>query len=285
MRRIFLLSIILTGGLLIWPLINEKPQHELKATAIPAFELLGKPLSEANHALTRVIPIDETDEKEYGKILLQQYRTKEAMKHPAYAYVNRVLKKILPKKHKDLEFTVIVLTSCVPNAYALPGGVIFITDSLLAILQNEGQLAAILSHEVGHIELSDCLDTIRFELVAKKIKAETAGKIADILTTIAIRHTYSKSREDAADEYAFTCLIDSNYQLMSLSTAFNLLLKAEKKQGLRHSFDPLSAYLMTHPETENRAWKFDEKAKHYEDTNAKKREAGRKLKFKTSCVI
>ena len=46
-------------------------------------------------------------------------------------------------------------------------------------------------------DILNCLDTIRFELAAKKIKAETAGKIADILTNIAIRHAYSKSQEDS----------------------------------------------------------------------------------------
>ena len=55
-----------------------------------------------------------------------------------------------------------------PNAFALPGGVIIVTGGLLKTLKSEAELAAVLSHEMGHIELSHCLDTVRFQLLARK---------------------------------------------------------------------------------------------------------------------
>ncbi|MEQ9035009.1 M48 family metalloprotease [Gracilimonas sp.] len=56
-----------------------------------------------------------------------------------------------PQKFKDTEFTFRVLDSPVVNAFALPGGYIYVTRGLLAHLNNEAQLAVVLGHEIGHV--------------------------------------------------------------------------------------------------------------------------------------
>ena len=77
------------------------------------------------------------------------------------AYVSRVGQKVLANSHlqrpdaseefKNTEFTFRILDSPVVNAFALPGGYIYVTRGLLAHLQNEAQLAVVLGHEVGHV--------------------------------------------------------------------------------------------------------------------------------------
>ncbi len=76
-------------------------------------------------------------------------------------YVDDVGKKVLatshlrradtPPEYRDLEFHFRVLDSPVVNAFALPGGYIYVTRGLLAHLQNEAQLAMVLGHEIGHV--------------------------------------------------------------------------------------------------------------------------------------
>ncbi|MAO64545.1 MAG: peptidase M48 [Balneola sp.] len=56
-----------------------------------------------------------------------------------------------PQKFQDTEFTFRVLNSDVVNAFALPGGFIYVTRGLLAHLNNEAQLAVVLGHEIGHV--------------------------------------------------------------------------------------------------------------------------------------
>jgi predicted Zn-dependent protease len=77
------------------------------------------------------------------------------------AYVSQIGQELLaeshlrredtPKKFRETEFTFRVLNSDVVNAFALPGGFIYVTRGLLAHLNNEAQLAVVLGHEIGHV--------------------------------------------------------------------------------------------------------------------------------------
>lgn len=54
-------------------------------------------------------------------------------------------------KYRNTEFTFRVLDSPVVNAFALPGGYVYVTRGLMAHLRNEAQLAVVLGHEIGHV--------------------------------------------------------------------------------------------------------------------------------------
>lgn len=56
-----------------------------------------------------------------------------------------------PEKFRNTEFTFRVLDSPVINAFALPGGYVYVTRGLLAHLNNEAQLAVVQGHEIGHV--------------------------------------------------------------------------------------------------------------------------------------
>ncbi|MDH3670641.1 MAG: M48 family metalloprotease [Gammaproteobacteria bacterium] len=68
------------------------------------------------------------------------------------AYVTRVGKKLAAQSHRtDLVYRFTVLDSPEVNAFALPGGYIYITRGLMAYLNSEAELAAVLGHEIGHV--------------------------------------------------------------------------------------------------------------------------------------
>ena len=77
------------------------------------------------------------------------------------AYVDRLGQELLQVSHlrrddtpaemKNTPFTFRVLDSPVVNAFALPGGYVYVTRGLLAHMQNEAQLAVVLGHEIGHV--------------------------------------------------------------------------------------------------------------------------------------
>lgn len=56
-----------------------------------------------------------------------------------------------PEEYQDTEFTFRVLNSPVVNAFALPGGYVYVTRGLLGHLENEAQLMVVLGHEIGHV--------------------------------------------------------------------------------------------------------------------------------------
>ena len=68
------------------------------------------------------------------------------------AYVQSVGEKLAAVSHRtDLVYRFTVLDSPVVNAFALPGGYVYITRGLMAYLNSEAELAAVLGHEIGHV--------------------------------------------------------------------------------------------------------------------------------------
>jgi predicted Zn-dependent protease len=68
------------------------------------------------------------------------------------AYVQRIGAGLAAKSElTDLKFTFTVLNSDIYNAFALPGGYIYITRGLLALMGSEAELASVLGHEIGHV--------------------------------------------------------------------------------------------------------------------------------------
>ncbi|MDP2282988.1 MAG: M48 family metallopeptidase, partial [Pseudohongiella sp.] len=68
------------------------------------------------------------------------------------AYVNEVGQRVAAGSHRpDLKYTFTVIDSPEINAFALPGGYVYINRGLLLYLKSEDELAAVLAHEVGHI--------------------------------------------------------------------------------------------------------------------------------------
>ena len=67
-------------------------------------------------------------------------------------YVNGVGQKLAKKSHRpELQYHFLVLDSTEINAFALPGGYVYITRGIMAYLNSEAELAAVLGHEIGHV--------------------------------------------------------------------------------------------------------------------------------------
>ncbi len=90
------------------------------------------------------------------------------------AYVDRVGQKLAAVSHRpELTYTFTIIDSPDINAFALPGGYVYINRGLLTFLTSEAQLAAVLGHEIGHI-------TARHA-----VRQQTAARSGNILTTTA----------------------------------------------------------------------------------------------------
>ncbi len=125
---------------------------------------------------TNFVLMSEKSELEKGKelheqtIKEQQVYTDEALN----AYVTRVGNKLASVSHRpELEYHFTIIDSPDINAFALPGGYVYINRGLMTLLASEAQLAAVLGHEIGHI-------TARHA-----VRQQTAGRASNILTATA----------------------------------------------------------------------------------------------------
>lgn len=200
----------------------------------------------------------DSPSKETGKAFV-----KEALQHYQFIkdpevvnIVNRIgyrLVKAVGSNPASYHF--LVVHEDQPNAFAIPGGYIFIFDGLLTQIKSEDEIAGVLAHEMGHVERN------HFFKDSKKIAALDIATIAAILlgggnmaaATIAgaanidMRLQFSRENEAEADTYALRYLKQAGYSPKVLLDFFDDLIRYER-------FNPQSvpAYLATHPDLESR---------------------------------
>lgn len=143
-----------------------------------------------------------------------------------------------------------------PNAFALPGGIIVVTDELVRLPATDDEIAAVLAHEIGHLELRHGLQSILRQSFALLIVAAVTGDLTT-LTTFAgalplsiLTAGYSRDLEREADRHALALLQARGIK----RRAFVAVL--EKLEAARQTIRRTSTYLNTHPETEERVGMF-----------------------------
>lgn len=146
---------------------------------------------------------------------------------PATNYVNEVLKQ-LPFSNKKLtrkKPRVYVLNTSAVNAFATEQGVIFITIGLLAKLENEAQLAFVLSHELMHIQHRHGIDKfINAKKIGKEIKRKNKTPNGISLNQALFKKSmYSQKLEMEADEDGLELFLKSEYEPESVLKIFKIL--------------------------------------------------------------
>jgi predicted Zn-dependent protease len=148
------------------------------------------------------------------------------------------------------------------NAFACPGGIILITKGMIDETQNEDELAAVLAHEVAHINHRDGVSAIqkaRLTGVATLIATEAAksyspaeisqlvslfeGSVDDVFKTLVV-NGYGKSQEYTADESALIYLSSAGYDPQALEIFLERLMEQGQASG--------GGIMKTHPATQDR---------------------------------
>jgi predicted Zn-dependent protease len=134
------------------------PMRQIRTILLPLAALAGALLPAcATNPVTGdqdFVLMSESDEIHLG----QQYNQQILEEMPVYddpalaAYVDAVGQRVARNSHRPaLDYHFTVLDSDTVNAFALPGGYIYITRGIMAYLNSEAELAAVLGHEIGHV--------------------------------------------------------------------------------------------------------------------------------------
>ena len=140
-------------------------------------------------------------------------------------YLNQVMKILI--KNGETKFAktkIYALRSSAVNAFATGRGEIFVTFGLLAQMENEAQLAFILSHELTHIEEQHAL-----ELFLETNDVKKDGSKRDVLKNGRLndkllgKHNYKKELESEADEKGLKRFLNTSYSIASIREVFDVL--------------------------------------------------------------
>jgi predicted Zn-dependent protease len=96
------------------------------------------------------------------------------------------------------------------NAFAMPGGQIFFGRGLLALLETEDELAAILGHEIAHVDERHCIERLQYELKARKLGLQGLYRLGQIGVVI-FQAGYTKDMEMEADISGLRLAVAAGY--------------------------------------------------------------------------
>jgi len=159
-----------------------------------------------------------------------------AYKNPALEeLVQRIGKQLATHSHRPnlaYQFTIIDSTSV--NAFALPGGYIFITRGMLAYLNSEAELAAVLGHEIGHVtarhsvrqQSTATITGILGVVVAASTGIDGVDSLTDMAGTAIVRG-YGREHELEADRLGAEYLAKSGYDPEAMLEVVGVLKNQE----------------------------------------------------------
>ena len=176
------------------------------------------------------------------------------------AYLNNVVAKLqLQGASADLPIRVKVIKNAYLNAFAYPNGVIYIHAGLLARMNNEAQLAAVLAHEMTHCtqrhalrafrrfkDRRSFLTTVQQALMANKGLQELAGNLGFTGSLAAVRG-YTRELEKEADRLGIDLMIKAGYDHEEALFLFDYLVTEIEREGLQEPF-----FFGSHPKVRER---------------------------------
>jgi predicted Zn-dependent protease len=233
--------------------ISEEEAEAIRRTGKAAGEAFERFTPEQEYYIGRAV----------GATVVSRYRPYRNEK--ANRYVNLIGQTLAAASDRPETFGgyhFLILDSDEVNAFAAPGGLIFVTRGMLRCCRNEDQVAAVLAHEIGHAQLQHGLRAIRTSRIttAFKVGLSEAAKvygdeqvarltevfensIGDIVSTLVDRG-YSRKTEYQADAAAATILERVGYNPDAL-THMLAEMKKHLKPGGRD-------FARTHPRPDDR---------------------------------
>ncbi|MCC5795907.1 MAG: M48 family metalloprotease [Methylophaga sp.] len=216
------------------------------------------------------VMLSENQELEIGR----QYHPRLVEQYGLYpdealqAYVQELGERLAAASHRDhLVYRFTVLDSPIVNAFALPGGYIYITRGLMAYLNSEAELAAVLGHEIGHVtarhgvrqasaaQAANLGYTIGAILVPE-LRAAPSQQLFNVLGG-ALLSGYGREHELEADRLGAEYLARTGYKPQAMIDVIGVLkdqatfAEAEaRKQG--REYQGYHGIFATHPDNDTR---------------------------------
>jgi len=237
----------------------------LRTAAAAVAALLGAACTHAQRAgaettLAKALVSDEQE----GQIGLQVKQELEQKEHVKYlqdpqvtSFVKSITDKILPLAEKDrpgVKWQVQVIDDPkTVNAFATPGGFLYVYSGLLLAADNAAEVAGVLSHEAGHVvarhSARQMVNAFGLQAVAQLALGQNPGLASQLATGVVGKGLMLKnSRDDEteADEYGVKYASAAGYDPRALITFFQKLQQQEGKSS------QLMAFLSDHPATPDR---------------------------------
>jgi beta-barrel assembly-enhancing protease len=237
-------------------------------------EIWGDVLRDTDQIGLRMTRATDAEEMQLGRDLAAASPWPPAADPGWQAYVEDVGRALTPHVRRNgIGFEFHVVEWAAPNAFAIAGGHVYITTGMLGLLESEAELAAILGHEISHVDLRHCIERYQYALKLRKSPAEPVGHLVDMFRTLASAE-YGKFQEQEADAQGVRLAAEAGYNPEAAARVFRRLdqraarpapdaAKSPVAESARAAGEALGDYFRSHPRSADRAARLGEQIRRY----------------------
>ena len=243
----------------------------------------------------RLAHISDNDEIAIGNEMAQrvQVGTLTDDDKRVEAYVRQIGAQVATKARRRLPYRFHYIPDAYfVNAFALPGGHVFIGKGLIQLMKTQDELAAVLGHEVEHIDQYHCAERVEVEVQARHLHLEVLGELAEIPISV-FQAGYSKQQELDADREGNHLAVMVGYSPAGAKRLYEQFGKLEAKYAHTRPNNPvdeasdialgsLQGYFQSHPSAHERLLQLEAEA---EDQHWNMQQATRPLPDEVSAAV
>jgi predicted Zn-dependent protease len=204
------------------------------------------------------------DEMKLGKEFYEKLEKSQVLiqDEKVNAYINTLGQKILAQSKKvPFDFHFSIIRSSAINAFATPGGYVYVNRGLITLVEKESELAGVLAHEIAHVNARHIANII--EKSQKVSFASLAAILAgaflggggeltaavtsfSLATATTLNLKYSREHEEEADRLGLISLVSAGYNGAAMLDFLKIMRRYEFYSN------SIPSYFLTHPGTDER---------------------------------
>jgi len=266
----------------------QKPRCHIGVLLVALLTACGSPIvNPVSGQAERSVMSEQMELTEGAKAhqqVLQEYGVVQDAR--LQAYVNNLGQRLARQSHREqLQWHFTVLDSPEVNAFALPGGYVYITRGIMAYLQNEAELAGVVGHEIGHVTARHgaqratrqqdaglgVLAASVLGIVLESQGVSGAGRLASELSqTVASGYiaSYSRDQELQADSLGAEYLARTAYDPRNMVNVINSLksqerFAADQARAEGRAAPTSGSWLSSHPSNDQRLQQISQQASQF----------------------
>jgi hypothetical protein len=174
-------------------------------------KMWGDVLRDADRVGLTVTRVSDRKEIDFGAELAKALEPRIVSDPTLEKYVTEVGQRLVKQvRRKSITYRFHVVDRPGINAFALPGGNIYVTMGMLNFARSEAEIAAIIAHEISHVDLRHCIERFQYELLVRRILPSDLAAISRLAYTL-LSVAYTEQQEREADVDAVIIMAKAGY--------------------------------------------------------------------------